>query len=249
MGRVRKTKRPRKHHSLGKELAGCGTTPQPRNVSSEHKLAVDSGLPAQAHTDLVVADGWGSTPPKSKAVTQLESLENSVLPSSLELRAVDSGLSAQEHTDLVVNDECGPPPKSKAASLKTKRPRKHHSLGKELAGCGTTPQPRNVSSEHKLAVDSGLPAQEHTDLVVNDECGSTPPKSKAVTQLESLEDSVLSSSVELKAKELARKILLQVDAVDKTIKCGDIHRKPPRKFIDLDNAILSKLHFQERKMN
>ena len=130
---------------------------------------------------------------------------------------------------------------------KTKRPRKHHSLGKELAGCGTTLQPRNVPSGHMLAVDSGLPAQEHTDLVVNDECGSTPPKSKAASQLESLEDSVLSSSVELKAKELARKILLQVDAVDKTINCGDIHRKPPRKFIDLDNAILSKLHFQERK--
>ena len=87
---------------------------------------------------------------------------------------------------------------------KTKRPRKHHSLGKELAGCGTTPQPRNVPCEHKLAVDSGLPAQEHTDVVVNDECGSTPPKSKAASQLESLEDRVLSSSLELKAKELAR---------------------------------------------
>ena len=108
MGRVRKTKRPRKHHSLGKALAGCGTTPQSRNVRFEHKLrAVDSGLPAQEHTDLVVDDGCGSTPPKSKAVTQLESLEDSVLPSSLELRAMDSGLPAQELTDLVVDDGCG----------------------------------------------------------------------------------------------------------------------------------------------
>ena len=118
MGRVRKTKRPRKHHSLGKALAGCGTTPQSRNVRFEHKLrAVDSGLPAQEHTDLVVHDGCGSTPPKSKAVTQLESLEDSVLPSSLELRAMDSGLPAQEITDLVVDDGCGStPPKSKAAT-------------------------------------------------------------------------------------------------------------------------------------